>query len=223
MLISLNNLKGYSIVTSDGSRTEVNDVLFDSRDMKKPYLLSIVKNQEGIHNMFAMKIFNTQDILMIHQNDPQILVTRAQESKVFPTQTVYPIDPAEDSIDTNGILEREFSIGSGLDHTVFSLEELLGIKVYGRDGHVGHLIDFIVDDNNWDMRFLAVDTESFWYPSNKSIIPISSVKKSDWKGRRIMVDLRNKTIQECPDYIHDRALIPDISSAVHSIIISEST
>jgi hypothetical protein len=43
-----------------------------------------------------------------------------------------------------------------------STHEIGGYLIQARDGDLGHVTDFIVDDTSWTIRHLVVDTRNWW-------------------------------------------------------------
>jgi len=51
-----------------------------------------------------------------------------------------------------------------------SARDVTGCGVEARDGEIGHVEDFLVDDRSWSIRYLAVDPKNFW-PGNSVLVP----------------------------------------------------
>ena len=47
-----------------------------------------------------------------------------------------------------------------------SLKEIKGYRIHARDGEIGHVDDFILDDDTWALRHVVVDTGN-WLPEVK--------------------------------------------------------
>jgi hypothetical protein len=54
-----------------------------------------------------------------------------------------------------------------------SLKELERYKVNATDGHIGSVVDFLLDDQRWTVRYLVVETGSFFSERRVLITPIS--------------------------------------------------
>ncbi len=74
------------------------------------------------------------------------------------------------------------------------------------DGTIGHVDDFFIDDRNWAIELLGVDTGN-WLPGRKVVISPGWLSSIDWARRRIRVDLSRQQIEHSPEY--DPALVPD--------------
>ena len=49
-----------------------------------------------------------------------------------------------------------------------SANEVRGYHIQGSDGAIGHIEDFIVDDESWEVRYLVVDTKNWWFGKKSS-------------------------------------------------------
>ena len=65
-----------------------------------------------------------------------------------------------------------------------SAREVTGYAIQARDGDLGHVEDFIVDDESWVLRYMVVDTRNWWPGKHVLVSPrwIESVRwpQSAW-------------------------------------------
>jgi len=50
-----------------------------------------------------------------------------------------------------------------------SMNYVSGYAIQATDGEIGHVDDFIVDDEPWAIRYIVVDTRNFW-PGKKTLV-----------------------------------------------------
>lgn len=67
------------------------------------------------------------------------------------------------------------------------------------DGSIGHVDDFIVDDETWILRYLVIDTRK-WLPGKKVLLATEWVQSIDWEAREVRVDLMKGDIKDSPPY-----------------------
>ena len=68
-----------------------------------------------------------------------------------------------------------------------------GFHLEATDGGIGHVDEFLVDEN-WQVRYLVVDTSNL--PGGKGvIIPSSAVDKVDSPNKKIFLKLKRAEIQ----------------------------
>lgn len=55
-----------------------------------------------------------------------------------------------------------------------SVAAVTGYHIHASDGEIGHVEDFIIDDADWSIRYLVVDTKN-WWPGKRVVISPRSV------------------------------------------------
>jgi hypothetical protein len=72
-----------------------------------------------------------------------------------------------------------------------------GYAVEAEDKRFGHVEDFMFEDGTWTIRYLLLDTKT-WWPGKSVLIAPRWVHSVDWRGRCIRVDLNKKAIEASP-------------------------
>jgi hypothetical protein len=85
------------------------------------------------------------------------------------------------------------------------LSRIRGFHVQGTDGAMGHVDDFIVDEESWQVRYLVVDTSN-WLGGKWVAISPQSVSRMEWAEQRIYVTLTQDEIRNSPTL--DEAKVP---------------
>jgi hypothetical protein len=80
-----------------------------------------------------------------------------------------------------------------------SAREVEGYHVAAADGEIGHVEDFLLDDRDWAIHLLGIDTAN-WLPGRKVVISPAWLRGIDWSDQRILVDLSRQQIKGSPDY-----------------------
>ena len=86
-----------------------------------------------------------------------------------------------------------------------SVSEVRGYHLEGSDGAIGHVQDFIADEETWAVRYLVVETSNWWVGAKVLISP-QWVTRISWEKREVFVDLHRQTIQESPVWNGDPVL-----------------
>ncbi|MFW6136240.1 MAG: PRC-barrel domain-containing protein, partial [Chloroflexota bacterium] len=68
-----------------------------------------------------------------------------------------------------------------------------GYDIHARDGEIGHLEDYFVDDRDWVIRYLLVDTRD-WLPGRRVIISPRWIERVDWAHTAVHVALTRDQI-----------------------------
>jgi hypothetical protein len=96
-------------------------------------------------------------------------------------------------------LEDAWPVVSGGDPHLRSTREVIGYHLQARDGAIGHVGDFILDDASWIIRYLVVDTGS-WWPGKKVLLPPQWIEGVSWAESEVRVDLDRETIRRAPEW-----------------------
>jgi hypothetical protein len=80
-----------------------------------------------------------------------------------------------------------------------STEALTGFHVHATDGEIGHVVDFLVDDAGWSIRYIKVDTKK-WWPGISVLMPSRSVHNIDHPNRLVHLDVDRHEVLNSPPY-----------------------
>lgn len=95
---------------------------------------------------------------------------------------------------------REQEPVSPADVHLRSSEHVSGYDIQANDGSIGHVSDFILDDESWAIRYLVVDTNN-WWPGGKSVlIAVDWIDSIDWSERKVWVQLTRQQVRSSPPY-----------------------
>jgi len=86
------------------------------------------------------------------------------------------------------------------DVNLRSTEEVQGYQIHASDDEIGHIEDFIVDEETWMIRYLVIDTSN-WIPGSKRVIISPDwVDSVDWTDRALKVKMTREQIKNSPEY-----------------------
>jgi hypothetical protein len=80
-----------------------------------------------------------------------------------------------------------------------SLTEVVGYHVHALDGDIGHIEDFLVDDETWMFDYVLVDTKN-WGFGNHVLVSLTEVKEFNWSERYVRVELTRYKIKSSPSW-----------------------
>jgi len=83
-----------------------------------------------------------------------------------------------------------------------SVKDVCGHSIQAADGEIGHVADFIIDDDTWAIRYLIVDTQN-WWPGKKVLISPRWIERVSWNESKVFVDLPRETVKQSPEYKED--------------------
>ncbi len=80
-----------------------------------------------------------------------------------------------------------------------SADVVTGFTIQARDGDIGHVADFLFDDETFRINYMVVDTSN-WWSGKKVIVPPTWVTKVEWASKEVWVDLKRETIKDSPEF-----------------------
>ena len=80
-----------------------------------------------------------------------------------------------------------------------STHDVSGYHIHAADGEIGHVEDFIIDDETWAIRYLIVDTRN-WWPGKKVLISPQWIERVSWSESKVFVNLSREAIKQSPEY-----------------------
>jgi len=83
------------------------------------------------------------------------------------------------------------------DNRLRSSQQVIGYRIHALDGEIGHVDDFLVDDETWAIRYLAIDTSN-WLPGKRVLVPPQWLDRVDWTESSVWVDLTREAIRNAP-------------------------
>jgi hypothetical protein len=80
-----------------------------------------------------------------------------------------------------------------------SIEAVSGYHIHASDGEIGHVEDFLVEDGDWSIHYLIVDTKN-WWPAKKVLISPRSAREIEWSHKLVHLDVDRQTVKDSPAY-----------------------
>jgi len=100
------------------------------------------------------------------------------------------------------------------DFHLRSTREVIGYHIHANDGEIGHVDDFIVDDEDWTIRYMVVDTRN-WLPGKEVLVSLEWIDKISWGRREVYVDLRREVIKNSPEFDPSISVNRDYEDRLH--------
>jgi sporulation protein YlmC with PRC-barrel domain len=96
-----------------------------------------------------------------------------------------------------------------------SIESVTGYHIHATDGEIGHVADFLVDDTDWGVRFLIVDTSN-WWAGKKVLISPRSAGEIDWSDKLVNLRVDRQRVKDSPAYDPSITVDRDYERRFHS-------
>ncbi len=80
-----------------------------------------------------------------------------------------------------------------------SIKEVTGYHIQATDSGIGHVEDFMVDDEKWALRYVVVNTRN-WLPGRKVLLSPQWITAVNWAEKKLQVDLSTDSVKDSPEY-----------------------
>lgn len=78
-----------------------------------------------------------------------------------------------------------------------STREVIGYRIQAIDGEMGHVDNFVVEDETWVIHYIVVDTRN-WLPGKKVLVPTQWIEEVRWPECKVRIDLLRESIRDFP-------------------------
>jgi uncharacterized protein YrrD len=236
MLSKINTLKGYKLHSLDGELGKVKEFYFDDHHWTIRYLVADTGNwltgrQVLISPYALVGVDKEEQFITVDLTKKQIEgspslntdvpVSRQYEDAYYgyygwPSYYAgsdmwgpYPFIPRK---------REEWGTsnqgGKAWDSHLRSTHDVNGHHIQAADGEIGHVEDFIFDDDTWAIRYLVVDTRN-WWPGKKVLISPKWIESISWNESKVFVNLTREAVKQSPEYIEDSPLTRDYETRLH--------
>lgn len=229
MLRNAWNIQGYAILASDGTIGTIGDLLFDDASWFVRWLVvdtgswlscrRILLPSSALASLDSEQMQCSINLTMQQIKDgPHINterpVSRQMENKIFGH---YGYNPYwnHDYAYRGGLghmggaelispgLRSEGAITTAQGHCddihLRSFEEVEGYHIHASDGEIGHVADFLIEENDWTIRYLVVDTQT-WWPGKKVLISPHYLRCIAWGNRLLKFRVNREKLKGGPEY-----------------------
>lgn len=97
---------------------------------------------------------------------------------------------------------------------IHSIDKLTGFSIQAKDGEIGSVKDVFIDDYNWMIRYLLIDTGS-WLPGREVLIAPQWIKQLNLDDSEVGVAMTKEQIENSPEYESGGPLDRDYEGRLH--------
>ena len=97
-----------------------------------------------------------------------------------------------------------------------------GYAVQASDDSIGEVVDFIFDDESWQVRYLVVDPNHWWPCGRKVLLSVQWVESIDWADRTVFTRLTRDQVRKSPEYDNPRGVDRVYEQRLHDAYDRES-
>ena len=236
MLIKAKTLVGYKLDGLDGEIGEVKEFYFDDHYWTIRYLVAEtgtwLMDRQVLISPYALGAANkkdqhiTVDLTKKQIEDSPSLNTDKPVSRQFEETYygyygwpmywggsymwgAYPYIMRERNNERESIQDEKAP-----DLHLRSTHEVDGYNIQAEDGEIGHVNDFIIDDETWAIRYLIVDTRN-WWPGKKVLVSPRWIERVSWDESKVFVNLSRAFIKQSPEYSEKALLTREYEAKLH--------
>jgi hypothetical protein len=104
--------------------------------------------------------------------------------------------------------------GKAWDLHLRSTHAVSGHHVQAADGEIGHVDDFVIDDETWAIRYLVIDTRN-WLPGKKILVSPQWIERVSWNESKAFFDHPREAIKQSPEYSEESLITRDYETGLH--------
>ncbi|MBU1568135.1 MAG: PRC-barrel domain-containing protein [Proteobacteria bacterium] len=97
---------------------------------------------------------------------------------------------------------------------LINTKTLQGYRLESSDGEIGHVEDFIIDDETWAIRYLVIDTRN-WWSGKKVLVSPQSIDRVSWSESKVFINLALESIRQSPEYTEESLLTREYENGLH--------
>lgn len=244
MLQSVNDLKGYAIVATNGEIGSIEEFYFDDEKLTVRYLVANTGNwltgKQNLISPFAVTHLDhdTRKIrvnLTMEQvkNSPGIdkhqPVSRQMERIVAdyygdsyywefrPDLTAAQLteaNAAASMVKSAGGTGASAAVAAAPDVHLRRMQEVAMYHIAAIDGAIGKVEDFILETDDWTIRYLRVDTTN-WLPGKQVLISTLWLGQINWSHGTVNINLTRRQIKDSPDYDKVKQISREYETRLH--------
>ncbi len=246
MLHSANKLRGFSVSGVDGEVGSVEDVYFDDERWVVRYLvvnagswltgrqvlLSPLSLRHADWNGSTLIVNLTRDKIRSSPGiDTHMPVSRWQETELFkhydypyywagPYAWGFSVSPLlldEAFVDNREQTEPREQPESDKDRHLRSCKEVKGYAIHASDATLGHLEDFLFDEEDWSIQMLVIDPRN-WWPSKDVLVAPQRILSVNWEDKSVTLDMTRAEVEHSPQYDSSHPPLSNLPPTTHDSV-----
>jgi hypothetical protein len=95
--------------------------------------------------------------------------------------------------------EKAAKQAASSEPTLRSTRDVLHYRIEATDGVVGHVDDFLIDDEDWSIKGIVVMTRN-WLPGPRVVIKPEWIDRVSWHEGRVFVNVTTEAVRNAPQY-----------------------
>ena len=216
MLREAKEFKGYKLRARDGDIGNAREFYFDDRHWTVRYLVADtggwLSDRQVLISPYALSPANdAEQVLPVDLTKKQIEespslysdqpVSRHYEMQYYAYYGygMYPWGDSPHIVRDRETREATARLEEAWDPNLRSTGDVTGHHIQALDKEIGHVEDFIIDDQTWSIRYLVVDTKNWWAGKHVLVSP-QWIERVSWGELKVFINLSSEVIERSPEY-----------------------
>ncbi len=223
MLRSTKDLHSYKIHATDGEAGHLSQFYFDDQTWDIKYI--VVNVGKWLHGREVL--ISPTTIIKVDDFGKTIHTTLTTEqvlnsADIYTHKPVALQQPTDVSIylgwppyygPTDSILALDSAAEN--DPHLRTTEVVGGYHIMAVDSEVGHIEDFIVDDQTWKIQYAVADTKN-WWPGKKVLLATDWILWVSWAESNAYVNVLRERIVSAPEFDKEQPLTRDFEIKLYT-------
>lgn len=107
---------------------------------------------------------------------------------------------------------REASLRT--DPHLRSASAVMGYGIEATDGELGHVEDYLIDEESWAIRYLIVDPRN-WWPNSHVLVAVDWLTGVSWERGTVAVEMTREAVRNAPEWRPETAIDRDWEMRLH--------
>jgi sporulation protein YlmC with PRC-barrel domain len=213
---NVNDLFGHNLEAIDGVLGTVEDFYFDDATWTIRYLVVktggwltgrtvLISRNALVRHSWESGIFPVDLTKEQVGNSPDVdtvkPVSRQQQEDLaayyswnpywgtgFNPGELWGVIPSTPVLDPNTIVDQQAIKMADGDTHLRSCRNIRSYRIQATDGEIGHVDDFIMDDETWQIAYLVVNTHNL-LEGKKVLVGVRHIQAVQWENSRVVVDI----------------------------------
>ena len=236
MLSKAKTLKGYKLDSLDGEIGKVKEFYFDDRHWTIRYLVA-----DTGHWLTGRQVLISPYALVAIVREEKHIAVELTKKQIEDSPSLNSDKPVSRQFEQSyygyygypmywgGLcawgaypyLVRDRKMWSNLTHGekawdahLRSTHAVSGYQIQAADGEIGHVEDFLIDDETWAIRYLIIGTRN-WWPGKKVLVSPQWIERVSWGEWKVYVNISRETVKQSPEYTEASLLTREYETKLH--------
>lgn len=222
---SLKELIGYTIQATDGEKGKVYDILFDDETWIIRYVEADLGTLFSRKRVLIPRFYLREPVWEEKHFPIELTVEKIKDSPDVDFDLPFSRKYEKELVEHYGLepywptnmaafagketmfnpeipfkTTKKSIAGDKIETSLRSFAEIRGYLIHATDENFGHIEDLIIDDSDWQIIYVVIDTKNIVPWSKQVMLPIELINEISFINRDAKINLTKETIKNAPEY-----------------------